>query len=156
MEASGAPFPALNIYYDNAGSLPALAVVSRHASGFASGGYLSDMQIMEAQDNLLACGGWQDAMAEKAGTELYQGEGQFLSIPNREGEGAENFRAQFDDVFSGTDTLYVFIAFKYRDQSMPENVVGVTEFCGWFQGNPVRHVCGRSRSFLQQVEEPSP
>lgn len=115
---------------------------------------MASEQIEEAQDKLLAWEGWQAALREQAATELYPGDGQFTSIPDRDGTDAEQFRKQFDAVFSETDTpdtLYVLVTFKYRDPSMAKDVVSVTEHCVWFQGNPVQHWCGRRRSFLEKI-----
>ncbi len=151
MAASGAPFPAINIYYDNAGTLAAFGVVSRWAVGFGNGRLSNEVMLAE-QDKLLQWNGWESAMAARQRYEMQPGDpGEFTTIPNVEGVLAEDFRANFDKAASGTSVLHVFITFKYRDRAMPSNTVGVTEDCFWFSGGGfARHNCGRGRTLLEQ------
>lgn len=143
---SGAAFPALNIYYDNAGSGVARGVVSRFGAGFGSG-QLPDDRILEEQDNLLQWDGWQSAMDRRKQYEMHPGDpGEFTSIPNMEGSLAAQFRSNWDKVSVGTTVLYVFITFKYFD---PSGEIGVTENCFWFSGGFARHDCGRGRTFIE-------
>ena len=68
MPASGAQFPALNIYYRNAGPLTATSIVSRYAAGF--GGALSTEAVKAEQDKLLRWDGWESAMAARQQYEM--------------------------------------------------------------------------------------
>lgn len=149
MSASGAQFPALNIYYQNAGPLTATSIVNRFAAGF--GGALSTEAVKAEQDKLLRWDGWESAMAARQQYEMHPGDpGEFTSIPNMEGVLAEQFRTNWDKVRGGTIVLHVFMTFKYLDQSMPKHTVGVTEDCFWFSGGFARHNCGRGRAFLEK------
>jgi hypothetical protein len=149
MSTSGAPFPAVSIHYDNVGTLPATGIVNHFAAGF--GGAMSDDAVRAEQDKLLKWDGWDSAMERRQQYEMYQGDaGEFTSIPSMEGVLAEQFRANFDKVAAGTKTLYILIAFKYLDPSIPKKTVRVTEDCFWFSGNFARHNCGRGRAFLEQ------
>ena len=147
MSKSGASFPALNIYYDNAGTGLATGIVSRFAAGFGKG-LLSDEGMLAEQDKLLQWDGWKSAMDKRRQSEMHPGDlGEFTSIPNMEGTLAEQFRSNWDNVAAGTTVLYVFITFKYFD---PSGGIGVTENCFWFSGGFARHDCGRGRSFIER------
>jgi len=150
MAVSKAPFPAMNIYFDNDGDLPAVGYTYRWSAAFSSA-YLPGTEIAKAQDDLLAWDGWRAQVAANALSDLYRGDGKQLSIPNQENQAAE-FIKRFDGVFSGTDVLYLFVTFKYTDQSLPPGGLRVTEFCGWYQGNPLRHECGRNRTFVESPQ----
>jgi hypothetical protein len=144
---SGAAFPALNIYYDNAGQGVARGIVNRFGAGFGSG-QLSDDSILAEQDKLLKWDGWQSAMDRRKQYEMHPGDpGEFTSIPNMEGSLAAQFRSNWDKVGAGTTALYVFITFKYFD---PSGGIRVTENCFWFSGGFARHECGRGRAFIEQ------
>ena len=146
MSESRAPFPAITIYYDNAGGQVATGIVSRFAAGF--GGPLSDEQCLTEQDKLLHWDGWKSAMSRRSQYEMHPGDaGELTSIPNAEGALAEQFRSNWDKVPAGTTVLHIFIAFKYFD---PSGRVGITEDCFWFSGNFARHNCGRGRAYLQE------
>lgn len=143
---SGAPFPALNIYYDNAGTGLATGVANRFAAGFGQG-LLSDQAMLAEQDKLLQWDGWKSAMDRRKQYEMHPGDpGEFTSIPNMEGTLAEQFRSNWDKVTAGTIVLYVFITFKYFE---PSGGIGVTENCFWFSGGFARHDCGRGRTFVE-------
>ena len=146
MSRSGAPFPGINIFYDNAGTGTATGIVSRFAAGF--GGALSDKDVIAAQDELLHWEGWKSAMNRRRQYEMHPGDpGEFTTIPNMEGPLAEEFRTSFGKVAEGKTVLHVFITFKYFD---PSGAIGVTEDCFWFSGGFARHNCGRGRTFLEQ------
>lgn len=143
---SGAAFPALNIYYDNAGTGVARGIVSRFGAGFGNG-QLSDERILAEQDKILQWDGWQSAMDRRKQHEMHPGDpGEFTSIPNMEGTLAQQFRSNWDKVSAGTSVLYVFITFKYFD---PSGDIGVAENCFWFSGGLARHECGRGRTFIE-------
>jgi hypothetical protein len=145
MSQSGAAFPALNIYYDNAGPAVARGIVSRFGAGF--GGQLSDEAIFVEQDKLLHWEGWKSAMDRRQQYEMHPGDpGEFTSIPNMEGELASQFRQKLDQVSAGKTVLYVFVTFKFIN---PSGRVGVTENCFWFSNGLARHDCGRGRTFLE-------
>jgi hypothetical protein len=146
MSQSGALFPALNIYYDNAGTGLATGIVSRFGAGFGQG-LLSDEGMLAEQDKLLQWDGWKSAMDRRKQNEMHPGDpGEFTSIPNMEGTLAEQFRSNWDNVAAGRTVLYVFITFKYFD---PSGGIGVTENCFWFSGGFARHNCGRGRTFVE-------
>jgi len=143
------PFPGINIYYDNVGTLPASSIASHYGAGFGDG-LVAPERIQVAQDDILNWNGWPEEMKTKSQQELHPGDPpQYTSIPHTNNELADNFRNNIKNVPTGKATLYVFIAFKYKDPSMPANVVGVTEECFFFTLNFARHYCGRSRAFLE-------
>jgi len=143
---SGAAFPGINIYYDNAGAGVARGIVNRFAAGFGNG-QLTDERIIAEQDKLLQWDGWQSEMDRRKQYEIHPGDlGEFTSIPNMEGSLAADFRSNWDKVKAGTSVLYVFITFKYFD---PSGGIGVTENCFWFSGGFARHDCGRGRTFIE-------
>jgi hypothetical protein len=77
------------------------------------------------------------------------GTDHFWSMPDRFGADADRLASQFNDLISGKKWLYVFINMKYKDSTMAEDIIGVTERCAYFPGNfDVWHECGRRRSFL--------
>jgi len=152
MTESRGPFPAITIYYDNAGKLPARAVSIRYAAGFGTG-LLTQEAMLSAQDTLLSWEGWPAELDRRARYEMHPGDpGEFTTIPNGIDGLDKDFRANFAKVSAGTMVLYIFIAFKYRDSSMSANTLGVTEDCFWFSGNFARHNCGRGRAFLESHE----
>ena len=122
-----APFPAINIYYDNVGTLPASAIASHYAAGFGDG-LLPPERIKVEQDGLLNWPGWLEEMKTKSQQELHPNDPpQYTSIPHTNDALASDFRNNIKNVPTGKTTPYVFIAFKYKDPSMPANAVGVTE-----------------------------
>ncbi len=143
------PFPAINIYYDIVGQVPADSIANHFAVGF-SPAQLPQERLNEIQDGLLQWAGWKDEMSSRSQHQLFPGDaGDFTTIPSMEGPLADDFRKSWDDVASGKTVLYVFIAFKYRDKTMPPGKNGVTEDCFWFSGNFARHNCGRGRAFIE-------
>jgi hypothetical protein len=147
---SGAPFPALNIYYDIVGTDIVTGVVSRFGAGF--GRQISDETVVDEQDKLLRWDGWKVEMARRKQFEVHAGDpGEFTSIPNMEGELAKQFRANWENVANGTTVLYVFITFKFYESS---GKIGVSENCFWFSGGFARHECGRGRTFEEDDRDP--
>lgn len=147
---SSAPFPGLNIHYNNAGPLPTNSIASRWSAAFAPAPFSLEA-MNQAQDNILHWDGWESEMAKHQQEEMNPGDaGDYTSIPNSEGVLADFFRADFDNMLSGTRILQIFLTFKFRDSSTPANMVIVTEECFWFSGNLARHNCGRRRTFLEQ------
>lgn len=143
---SGAPFPAMNIYYDNAGTDVATGVVNHFAAGF--GGTVSDNQTLAEQDKILRWDGWKDAMAKRAQHELHPGDpGEYTSIPNTQGQLAKQFADNWHKVEAGTATLQIILTFKYFNRA---GKTQVTEYCFWFSGNFARHTCGRGRTFTEE------
>ena len=146
MSESGAPFPVLNIYYDNAGIGVVTGIVTRFAAGIGTG-LMSDEAIVAEQDKLLRWDGWKSKMDRRKQYEMYPGDaGEFTSIPSQEGELAELFRSNWEKINAGTSVLYVFIAFKYF---VPSGEIAATENCFWISGGFARHNCGRGRSFIE-------
>jgi hypothetical protein len=144
--ASGAPFPAITIYYDNAGPGVAKGIVNHFAAGF--GGTMSEEAAIAEQDKLLQWDGWKSEMDRRGQYEMHPGDpGEFTTIPGSEGVLAQLFRDNFDKVVAATTVLHIFITFKYFD---PSGKIGVTEDCFWFSGNFARHDCGRGRNFLEE------
>ncbi|SRR6266852_5320976 len=145
MSANGASFPAINVYYDNAGTGVATGIVSHFGAGF--GGMISDEQTLAEQDKLLRRDGWRDEMDRRKQHEMRPGDpGEFTSIPNMEGVLAEQFRDNWEKVSTGTTVLHVFVTFKYFN---PSGETKVTEYCFWFSGGFARHTCGRARTFTE-------
>jgi hypothetical protein len=143
------PFPAVNIYYDIVGKVPADSIANHFAVGFSSA-QLPLERLYEIQDGLLHWVGWNDEMSARSQHQLFPGDvGDFTTIPSMEGQLADDFRRSWNDVASGKTVLYVFIAFKYHDKTMSPGKNGVTEDCFWFSGNFARHNCGRGRAFVE-------
>jgi hypothetical protein len=105
MSESGAPFPALNIYYDNAGIGVVTGILTRFAAGIGTG-LMSDEAIVAEQDKLLRWDGWKSKMDRRKQYEMYPGDaGEFTSIPSQEGELAELFRSNWEKINAGTSVL---------------------------------------------------
>ena len=147
---NAAGFPAVNIYYDNVGTVAASSIGNHFAVGF-SPSELPQAKMNEIQDGVLRWDGWQAVMDQHRQQELYPGDpAEFTTIPPSDGDLANDFRANFDNVANGVTYLYVFLTIKYKDASMSPETVGVTEDCFWFSGgNFARHFCGRRRNFLE-------
>lgn len=97
---------------------------------------------------------YRQASERSKDEEIYAHDGidHFWSMPDRAGDHADALNAQLDDLLAARKWLYVFLNFKYKDRSMPEDIVGVTEDCAYFPGQfDVWHECGRRRSFLERL-----
>lgn len=145
MSKSTSHFPAINLYYDNAGTGVARGIVTYF--GVAFGDPPTETADIAEQNSLLRWDGWESAMNAKRYDEMHPGDPQgFMSIPNTEGMLADSFRANFDKVFAGKTNLRVYVTFKYFE---PSGWVGVTEDCFLFSQGFVRHYCGRNRAYVQ-------
>ena len=145
-ECEPCSIPGNNVFFDNGGTDLVTGVISRYAAGFGSG-LLSDQAVSNEQDKLLGWDGWKQEMDRRKQSELRPGDpGEFTSIPNMEGILAKQFRENFSEVEKGKKVLYIFLTFKFFDQS---GAVAATETCSWFSGTFARHVCGRARTFTE-------
>jgi hypothetical protein len=127
-----AGWPVVNVYYDNAGTVAARGVVVRYTSAISSH-ELPSSAIAKIQDEILTWPGWSSAMAERGRYEMHPGDsGEYTTIPPDRNELARDLLDKFDSVVAGRMFWYIFIAFKYRDESMSTNAIGVTEDCFWF------------------------
>lgn len=143
-----AGFPAVTIYYDNAGTDVITGIVTRFGAGFGNG-LLSDEAVLAEQDKLLRWDGWAQEMARKKQNELRPNDSpEFTTVPNMEGDLAMQFRKNFGDVNKGRKVLYIFLTFKFFDQT---GRVGVTETCSYFSLTFARHICGRGQTFYETV-----
>ena len=97
------------------------------------------------QDKLLV-----SLLAKKdVGRTAYPGVEGFIRVPESSGDGSDRLSRERLNILSGTSYLYVLIAMKYRDDTMPENVFKVTEGCFRFNGPlSVYLECGRNGSHL--------
>jgi len=153
---SDAEWPFVNVHYTNSGNITATHLASNWMVAIAPAGPgISPDGIQRMQDALLALDRWPSDMAESAQRDFNPRDGKVTSIPDRKGKTSALFLKEFDGVFGANPgqaaALYIVIAFKYRDANTPENMVRVTEYCWWFQGNQLRHECGRGRTFLESL-----
>lgn len=73
-----------------------------------------------------------------------------FSVPQEDDE-IEQLGRTAKEVLAGRKRLYVFIAMKYRDRSLPDNQVRVNEICGWFINSfDLWHNCG-DRTYISRV-----
>lgn len=73
----------------------------------------------------------------------------FFSLP--EENQIDKFGETAAKVLSSESNLYVFIAFKYRDASLPKGQIRLTQYCGLFyQSFDLWHSCGVNRVSLER------
>lgn len=136
--------PALTFFYDNAGTGKIRGVSYRFAVAITDG-LMPEEKVVQEQNRLVLWSGWQAAMKRRQDVELRPGDpGEYLTIPPSPGDALDIFRRHFDDVISGNKLLYIFLTFKFFDES---GRIGITETCSYFSVTPSPHVCGRSRTF---------
>ena len=67
---------------------------------------------------------------------------------------ADWLKREVPEVLVHRRRLYFFVAIKYRDRTMPANVLGLTESCGYFASTfETRHDCARRRSILIETSQ---
>ncbi len=140
----------VSVYCTNSGDLAAIGTTR---SAFID---IVDRELTTTEQNdfadMIAQAKWNPA---HVGDEIQPGEKVFFSFPNTDAD-ISKIAARSAEVIAGKAMLYLFVVQKYRDQSMPPNVVNVTEYCGWFSGGSspesdlqIRHRCGRNRIFQE-------
>jgi hypothetical protein len=140
----------ISVYYTNTGNLAAMGATRSSLIDIV------DTELTTAEQNEFA-----DRLAEvkwnpaRVHDEVEPGEHRFFSFPDDDA-GTSQIAARSADVIAGRARLYLFVAQKYRDASLLDHKVNVTEFCGWFSGGSspdrdlqIRDVCGRNRIFQE-------
>jgi hypothetical protein len=103
-----AGWPVVNVYYDNAGTVPARGVVVRYTGALTSR-ELPTAAIEKIQNDVLTWPGWGSAMAERNRYEMHPGDaGEYTTIPPEQNELARDLLAEFDNIVAGRMTLYIF------------------------------------------------
>jgi hypothetical protein len=145
------PFPHLNVVYECAGKLPALGIRSADRQRLEDRA-LTLREVEPYQDLLL-----KPVRLTGLDRECYPGDTpQFFSLPRAEGKEADVLLKIGPFIKDKRIWFYLFLGFEYRDRSMPEDVVGITETCVYFFGTfDTYHNCGRQRSFLVKLPKES-
>lgn len=131
----------LNVFYENKGTIPAKTMSHRAITVFTDGTDLMPDQ-QEADYKALA----QKAPLPDKSTDIWIYPGSppehYFSVPAKDDEIARGGPLAAD-VVANKRRLYLFLVMKYTDDSLPNNQIRVTEFCGWFMGSlEVWHACG--------------
>lgn len=142
-----------NIFYSNTGQLKAKGFLWR--TSLLNGTHiLSKEEEYRWQDKGLRFD-WSkeaDTNVETLPESMDPRNVHFYSYPSQPGPEMDWFTITYPRVITGREIIYLFADLIYKDATMDSDVVGVTEFCGWFGGSfNYWHVCGRSRSLLMKI-----
>lgn len=141
----------LNVYYRNSGTagtdwVEHRAVVITSESPLSSSDIEKDRQL--ARQANLPNGDEAPAEIEANSPEL------FFTTPGDD-EGFVKMAIEARQVLAGKKRMYVFLTFKYRDQSLPIDKMRLTELCRWAEGNfEAWHLCGVNRTTVVSVKQP--
>ncbi len=139
-----------NIYYQNVGHIPARGSALDLHAAVTEKPYTDD-EIVKIQDDLLKLespGVTERVFKNQDNKEMYSGDPPlFASFPSGPGELSKLLTETYQ-----TKLTYIAIAAYFRDRSMANDVVGITEKCTYFMPtSDVQHLCGRNRSFLKRI-----
>jgi len=130
---------AFSIHCVNEGQLAAVGAI--HRCTFAvSEELLSETELESLADDA-AKFEWL-----RSNNEIEPNEQRFFTCPSDEA-GFSALSSHTEAVLAGRSRIYLFVAIKYWDRSMPQKSRNVVERCGWFSGDlQVMHMAGRNRS----------
>jgi hypothetical protein len=149
----------INVYYANRGGVPAYSLIHQAVlvpspkRGLTEAEELSYITLANSievkpsnsdPESLARVG----SMSEN---ELQPGDHpeHFFTVPGNDPDTA-SLGAMYPAFISGEQRLYIFIAVKYKDRTLPPKTVTMTEFCGWFSGTfEMWHNCGHNRVIRQ-------
>jgi hypothetical protein len=146
-------WPHFNVAYSNPGTRSAHGVAC-HFHFDVGKGSLSEYAIRETQSRVTewTSENWLHSLKDHKDQELDNGSPQvFFSVPDNPVDGfASSLREALPKVESENLSVYIYLSFKYWDDSMDSRVFGVKEACMAFIGNlKTVHECGRQSTFLQ-------
>lgn len=143
----------VNLSYDNGGTVPANSIAVHYIVHVTPGELASD-SISEVQDQTMNWDGWSAELKKHSLLELYPGDPpQVSTFPSEITEQTvADMTKNFENFSKDRKFLYIFVAIKFRDKSMPAGKAGMTEACFWYSassiGNFIQHLCGRHQSLL--------
>jgi hypothetical protein len=131
---------AVEVHYSDGGKRAAVNFVPASALDFSSTA-LADGAILAHQDNLLA-----SLLGKPDGNNVaYPGTEGLIRIPESAGEASDRLSRERLNILNWKMYLYVLIAMKYRDDTMPGKTIKITEWCFRFNGPISIYLqCGRN------------
>jgi hypothetical protein len=120
----------VNIYYRNSGTGPTEGGVTHRAIlATTRESNLSDDEIRKAQADARRV-----VFTPNNTREIEANSGElFFTAPDE--KDALQASTEAHEVLAGNEKLYLFVAFKYRDNSLEKNMARLTESCRWAEGN---------------------
>lgn len=78
----------------------------------------------------------------------------FFTVPNDDA-GVVKMATEANKVLAGKKRMYVFLVFKYKDKSLSDDQMRLTELCRWAEGNfEAWHLCGVNRTTTVGANQP--